>query len=105
MRSDLEEKVAAPVYKAENMTVGIRCAEHATPSIRKSWRLLRRQAAVSRSVLFASGLRPRSLFVLFVNFWLSDIQASRILIQQANVSNIISHFFSYSETNLQSAMQ
>jgi hypothetical protein len=25
------------VYKAEDTTVGIRCADHATPSIRKSW--------------------------------------------------------------------
>jgi hypothetical protein len=33
------------------------------PSIRKSWQLLRRQAAVARSVLFARGLRPWSLGV------------------------------------------
>jgi hypothetical protein len=31
-------------------TVGIRCADHTTPSIRKSWRQLRQQAAVARSV-------------------------------------------------------
>jgi hypothetical protein len=30
--------------------VEIRCADHATPSIRKSWHQLRRQAAVARSV-------------------------------------------------------
>jgi hypothetical protein len=30
--------------------VGIRCADHATPSIRESWHKLRRQAAVARSV-------------------------------------------------------
>jgi hypothetical protein len=29
--------VAAPVKKTENTTGGIRCADHATPSIRKSW--------------------------------------------------------------------
>jgi hypothetical protein len=33
----LEEIVAAPVKKTENKTGGIRCADHATPSIRKSW--------------------------------------------------------------------
>jgi hypothetical protein len=27
----------APVYKTENTAVGIRYADHATPSIRKSW--------------------------------------------------------------------
>jgi hypothetical protein len=33
----LEEIVAAPVKKTENTTGGIRCADHATLSIRKSW--------------------------------------------------------------------
>jgi hypothetical protein len=33
----LEETVAAPVKKTENTTGGIRCADHATPPIRKSW--------------------------------------------------------------------
>jgi hypothetical protein len=33
----LEEIVAAPVKKTENTTGGILCADHATPSIRKSW--------------------------------------------------------------------
>jgi hypothetical protein len=33
----LEEIVAAPVKKTENTTEGIRCADHATPSIRNSW--------------------------------------------------------------------
>jgi hypothetical protein len=30
--------------------VGILCADHATPSVRKSWHYLRRHAAVARSV-------------------------------------------------------
>jgi hypothetical protein len=30
--------------------VGIRCADHATPSTRKGWHQLRREAAVARSV-------------------------------------------------------
>jgi hypothetical protein len=36
----------------ENREYGreIRCADHATPSIRKSWHYLRRQAAVGPSV-------------------------------------------------------
>jgi hypothetical protein len=32
----LDRKVAAPVYKTENMAVGIRHADHVAPSIRKS---------------------------------------------------------------------
>jgi hypothetical protein len=37
MRSDLEEIVAASVYKIEVTTMGIRCADHVAPSNRKSW--------------------------------------------------------------------
>jgi hypothetical protein len=33
----LDRKLAAPVYKTENTAVGIRHADHVTPSIRKSW--------------------------------------------------------------------
>jgi hypothetical protein len=33
----LYRKVAAPVYKTESTAVGIRQADHVTPSIRKSW--------------------------------------------------------------------
>jgi hypothetical protein len=46
----LDRKVAAPVQKSENTDVGIRHADHVAPFIRKSWQLLRRQAAVARSV-------------------------------------------------------
>jgi hypothetical protein len=46
----LDRKVAAPVYKTENMEVGIRHADHVAPLIRKSWQSFRRQAAVARSV-------------------------------------------------------
>jgi hypothetical protein len=45
-----DRKVAGPVYKTENTTVGIRHADHVAPSISKSWQSLRRQAAVARSV-------------------------------------------------------
>jgi hypothetical protein len=37
LRSNLEEIVATPVEKTETTTGGIRCVDHATPSIRKSW--------------------------------------------------------------------
>jgi hypothetical protein len=37
LRSYLGEIVAAPVQKSSNTAVGIRWADHATPSIRKSW--------------------------------------------------------------------
>jgi hypothetical protein len=46
----LDRKVVAPVYKIENTAVGIRHADHVTPSIRTSWQSLRRQAAFARSV-------------------------------------------------------
>jgi hypothetical protein len=36
--------------KSRLTAVGIRCADHVTPSIRKSWHLLRPPAAVARSV-------------------------------------------------------
>jgi hypothetical protein len=36
--------------KPRLMAMGIRCADHATPSIRKIWHKLRRQAAVARTV-------------------------------------------------------
>jgi hypothetical protein len=45
-----DRKVAAPVYKTENTAVGIRHADHVTPSFRKSWQSLRLPAAVARSV-------------------------------------------------------
>jgi hypothetical protein len=55
--------------KIENTTEGIRCAHHATYSIRERWHYLRRHAAVARPVYFARGLRPRSLlFLVFVSF-------------------------------------
>jgi hypothetical protein len=38
----LDRKVAAPVCKTENTAVGIRHADHVAPSIRKSWKSLRR---------------------------------------------------------------
>jgi hypothetical protein len=46
----LDRKIAAPVYKTENMAIGIRHADHVAPSIRKSWQSLHQQAAVARSV-------------------------------------------------------
>jgi hypothetical protein len=46
----LHRKVPAPVYKTENTAEGICHADHVAPSIRKSWQLLRREAAVARSV-------------------------------------------------------
>jgi hypothetical protein len=36
-RSYLEEKIAAPVYKAKNTAVGICYADLVAPSVRKSW--------------------------------------------------------------------
>jgi hypothetical protein len=47
------------------MAVGIRHADHVSPSIRKVGTNLALQAAVARSVWFARGLRPRSLVFSF----------------------------------------
>jgi hypothetical protein len=44
-----DRKVAAHVYKTQNMAGGIRHADHVAPSIGKSWQSLRRQAEVARS--------------------------------------------------------
>jgi hypothetical protein len=46
----LGRKVATSVYKADNTAIETRHADHVAPSIRKSWQLLRRQAAVARPV-------------------------------------------------------
>jgi hypothetical protein len=46
----LDGKVVVLVYKTENTAVGIRHADHMSPSIRESWQSLRRQAAVARSM-------------------------------------------------------
>jgi hypothetical protein len=52
---DLFEWSRKPILTA----VGIRCADHATSSIRKSWHWLRRQAAVTRYSSLADW-KPRS---------------------------------------------
>jgi hypothetical protein len=58
LSSYMKEKVAAPVCKTKNTAVGNRHADHVAPSILKIWLELCRQAAVTRSVEFACGLRP-----------------------------------------------
>jgi hypothetical protein len=50
VRNYLKEKVAAPVKKVEDTAIGIRHADDATPSLRKTWHWLSLQAAVARSV-------------------------------------------------------
>jgi hypothetical protein len=62
----LDGKAAAPVYKIENTAVGIRHADHVTPSIRKSWQSLHRQAMVA--VQFGRGFRPWSFFSQFMRY-------------------------------------
>jgi hypothetical protein len=47
LSSYLEEKLAAPVKKSENMVVGIRRDDHVI-STHRSWRWFRRQATVAR---------------------------------------------------------
>jgi hypothetical protein len=63
--SYLEEIVAAPVWKTETTSVGIRCADQATLFVCKSCHYLRRQAAVARSVIVGSQTEGHGVY-LFV---------------------------------------
>jgi hypothetical protein len=47
------EKVAAPVWKTENTTVGVRYADHVAPSIRNSWNFTAKQLSLGRYSLLA----------------------------------------------------
>jgi hypothetical protein len=60
----LEEIVAAPVKKTENTTGGIRCADHATPSISKRWNYF---AKKRRSLGWHSSQRTKAteFFLMF----------------------------------------
>jgi hypothetical protein len=79
----LEEIVAAPVKKTENTTGGIRCADHATPSIRKSWHYFsnkRRSVGVVRSRIkateFSFLVLVACVFVTAITFLPSRYQAT-----------------------------
>jgi hypothetical protein len=46
----LDSKGSGSCLETDNTAVGICHADHVAPFIRKSWQLLRREAAVARSV-------------------------------------------------------
>jgi hypothetical protein len=52
--------------KTRLTAVEIRCADHATRSLRKSWHRPRRQAAVSRSVQFACRLKATEFSFIII---------------------------------------
>ena len=55
--------------KQKLTAVGIRCADHVTNAIRKSWYFLRRQAVVAGSVQFACGLQDTEFcYKLYASF-------------------------------------
>jgi hypothetical protein len=57
----LERKSSGSSPENQEYCRRIRHSDHATPSIRKSWYQLSRQAGVIRSVQLARGLKSRSL--------------------------------------------
>jgi hypothetical protein len=73
----LEEIVAAPVKKTENTIGGMRCADHATPSIRKSWRYF---AKKRRSLGRHSSLVDQSHggFFLFIYFKIETAAMTKV---------------------------
>jgi hypothetical protein len=73
----LEEIVAASVKKTENTTGGIRCADHATPSIRKSWYYL---AKKRRSLGLHSSLADQSHGVFFLHGYQTTTKSGSIII-------------------------
>jgi hypothetical protein len=68
----LEEIVAAAVKKTENTTGGMHCADHATPSIRKSWYYF---AKKRRSLGRHSSLPDQSHGVFFMDLKIFEVQA------------------------------
>jgi hypothetical protein len=66
----LDRKVAAPVKKTENTAVGICHTDHVAPSIRKTWQLLRRQAAVG---IVRSRTKTMEFF-FYVAIWWSHVE-------------------------------
>jgi hypothetical protein len=67
----LEETVAAPVKKTENTTGGIRCADHATSSIRKMLALTSPTSG-GRSVGIVRS-RTKATKLLLVIYFINDI--------------------------------
>jgi hypothetical protein len=67
----LERKSSSSSLENRDYVLGIRSADHATPVYLLKLALTSRQAAVARSVSFARGIRPQTLFcsLLFWRTW------------------------------------
>jgi hypothetical protein len=79
----LEEIVAAPVKKNENTTGGIRCADHVTPSIGKSWYYF---AKKRRSLGLHSSLADQSHGVFFVAY-LKKLSETAVIVSDGGMAD------------------
>jgi hypothetical protein len=66
------------------MAAGIRRADHVAPTIRKSWHLLRRQAAVAWSVALADSVQGVQFFLEFLVLMRSLLLNFRIVFVRLN---------------------
>jgi hypothetical protein len=97
LRSYLEEIVAAPVKKTETNDRGIRCADHAIPSIRKSWHYFSNKR---RSLGRHSSIADRSHGVFLMELIISLNTIRYLLRLQADYKRVNLHVYIYIHTHI-----